>query len=629
MLQFSENDIQRIRARSLAQPEIIEGLKSEIAPMVENLKIPTTGIATWAGFYACPDCSIRFTFRYDEPHKHLCPICKKEHTGEVYDRSWWRTVNGMTAESCYKAAVIYLCAGDKTYFDHAKKVLMEYAKYYPGYEVHGGIPYNNPGKANAQTLCDSMWVRALCCGYDIIREELSAEERAFIDKNLLTEAGEFLRENRANQIHNHECIADASIAVIGFLLNREDLVQFAVYEKYGLRYQLAHGVLKDGLWFEGTTSYHFFAMEQFMDYEHFARYTPHTFTKDERFFDILGFPVNLVKPDGNVPLLNDISGGKSLFLNKENIYELAYALHPSDDLRYILTRAYEGRERKNIHSLLFGAEELPLLPTWPDKDYHNADGSGLSTFYGKDGRFLLVKHSPFGGEHDHYDRLGIQYMAYGKDILPDMGTCPYGAPLHYAYYKNTLAHNTVSLNTKNQPPVNCTVSAYEKGALLKAECAWDGNYQPLDSFVIKQWDDEAYKDAIFRREIRWHGDYFEDIFEVEAPNAKTIDFVSHVRGKRIENADETFVRDTWGEEKPACYLTNVKKAPAKKEVFDLGDGVKFNLFALEGDSEKFVMQGYDNPSDTTMPYVIRRVTGQKAKFVTVYEAFKDESKYKG
>lgn len=65
---------------------------------------------------------------------------------------------------------------------------------------------------------------------------------------------------------------------------------------------------------------------------------------------------------------------------------------------------------------------------------------------------MLIKHTPFGGEHDRYDRLSLNIWRNGGWWLPDPGTTGYGAKMHYDYDKNTATHNTIPMNQTNQPP---------------------------------------------------------------------------------------------------------------------------------------------------------------------------------
>ncbi len=83
----------------------------------------------------------------------------KESGGEAYEGAWWRWLNAFNYTSTYYLSLLYVLTGDRRYGERAKEVILTYTKYYPDYEVHGDIPYNNPGKANSQTLDDEELIR--------------------------------------------------------------------------------------------------------------------------------------------------------------------------------------------------------------------------------------------------------------------------------------------------------------------------------------------------------------------------------------------------------------------------------------------------------------------------------------
>ena len=64
--------------------------------------------------------------------------------------------------------------------------------------------------------------------------------------------------------------------MVGIALGREDYIRHALEDKYGLRYQLEHGLLQDGMWFENTFHYHFYGLLNFFAYEKMARNTPYS-----------------------------------------------------------------------------------------------------------------------------------------------------------------------------------------------------------------------------------------------------------------------------------------------------------------------------------------------------------------
>lgn len=626
MLQFTQEQIAAFHGRLQRNPAILQELESQIQPVRAHYRIPETGIATWGGFYACPKHSVTLEFDIANPDTYRCPVDGEMLTGEPYAGAWWRLLNAANERACSAAALRYLLLHEEEDLALARSILVDYAKRYPGYEVHGGIPYNNPGKANAQTLCDSTWIKGLAGAYDIVREALSAQERALIERDLFHCAAEFLMEQRSDQIHNHECIVSSAVGILGLLLDEPQYLTFALDTPYGLRYQLENAVLSDGFWFEGTPSYHFYAMEQFMDFERFAAGTPHSFFNNPRFVEILKFPLRLVQPDGMLPLLNDSGHGNRGFVGTGNLYELAYARTGDEDFARMLHFAYMGKGRTNRYSFFDGVETLPEVSPAPQVDYHaqGAHSSGLTTMHGAQERFLLVKHSPYGGEHDHYDRLGLHFMAFGEYIIPDIGTSQYGAPLHYAYYKNTASHNTVCIDGQNQPPTDCKVISYEKTEAytqLIAQAAWDGSYKMLDSFTIKQWSDEAYEGAVLRRNVRWYGDFFVDCFDVTLPRERDIVWTLHVRGalQAAEAAAET--RAQWAKDGAGKYLRDVAVYDASgiaHRVWDTQAGNRLDVYCDMREGNVLCdAKGPDNPSVQDLSYLFEQHHGSNARFVNV------------
>ena len=634
MLQFNEIRLAALRAQLQREPDILAELKKEIQPVREHYRIPETGIATWSGFFACPTHSVRLEFDISNPDSYRCPVDGEMLTGEPYAGAWWRLVNGANEAACAAAGLRYLLAREPEDLVLARSILVDYAKRYPSYEVHGGIPYNNPGKANAQTLCDSMWIKGLATGYDIIRDELSAEDRELIERDLFHCAAAFLMEQRADQLHNHECIASSAVGILGLLLDEPKYLTFALDTPYGLRYQLEHAVLSDGFWFEGTPHYHFYAMEQFIEFERFAADTPHSFFKIPKFAEILKFPLRLLEPNNTLPLLNDSTLGKPGFAETGKVYELAFARTGDEDFARILHLAYLHEPRLSRYSFFDGVEKLPEVTPAPHRNYHAAEArsSGLTTMHGPEGRFLLVKHSPYGGEHDHYDRLGIHFTAFGEPLTPDIGTSQYGAPLHYAYYKNTASHNTVCLDGHNQPPADCRVVSYTQETdylELVAEVAWDGSYKMLDSFTIPQWSDQAYQGAHFRRSIRWYENFFVDCFDVVLPEEREIVWTLHAKGTPQHMPPVCGSKDQWATEGAGQYLCHVTQHAPEGDVshfsWNTEAGIRLDVFAVtEPSVQNFIAQGPDNPSVNMLSYLLEKAQGTKACFINVIGASQQE-----
>ncbi|MEG0216449.1 MAG: heparinase II/III family protein, partial [Hungatella sp.] len=391
---------------------------------------------------------------------HVCPHCKTVYTGEPYDSTWWGQINRRNYTACYDLGLLYLVSQKAAYARKAADIMLEYAKYYKDYEVHGDIPYNGPGKAQAQTLDEAHLIRTFAETYDLIADILSDEEKNRICSQLLVPGMEFLKEHRNNQIHNHEVITDSAIAVVGILLDLKDDIQFALYEPYGLLYQLTHGVTQERMWFEGTFGYHFYALESFFSFEKFAIHTNYSQIHNPIYQEMLELVLNYVHPDDSLPMMNDMNYGHGV-LKDQWLYEFAYREIKSNKILKILNKIYENQTRTNIDAFFYGVDFLPEA-TYHCKNYHTEIGyPGHSVLHGKDGRYLLFKHDTYGGEHDHYDRLAISYLSHGERISPDLGTTGYGAVLHYDYYKNTGIHNCITIDEENQPPQACILKRFE------------------------------------------------------------------------------------------------------------------------------------------------------------------------
>jgi hypothetical protein len=625
MIQFTPQQVECFRSRLQQDDSIIIWLQKQVQQLMDyGIKVPEQGIATWQLFYFCPKHSVQLIFNINEPLKHVCPVDGEVFNGEPYDGAWWRILNEINAQGCYYFGLLWLFTQDIKYQQWAKEILREYARYYPDYEVHGGIPYNEPGKANAQTLCEAIWLQFLANGYDLISDSLSMAEKRVIEDNLLTLGAEFLTQHRTNQLHNHEVIINAGIGVLGILLGRNDLVHFAVNTKYGLIYQLENAVLKDHCWFEGSLHYHIFALVAFFAYEKFAYNTPYRLNHLE-LLKMMEFPLNFVQPDNNLPLLNDAIYGENND-RLEAVYEFGFREYDNPGFCWLLNRVYQEKSRQNnLEAFLYGVEHLPSAPELRFTNYHDEIGSGLTIFRGPNQQYLLVKHGPFGGEHDHYDRLGISYLAFGERIAPDLGTTGYGANLHYDYYKNTGSHNTVVINQENQPPANGKVLKFWEGpdyTLLDTEVKWDGNYSGLDSHTIVQWDKPSYEGVTMRRIILWCEQYFIEVFKVDGVRESSIDWVLHVPGKLGPNSAIAYP-GVFSIKKPFKYLKNVQTLQQTGVVKSnwLLQNCRFNLYSYcIGINQLYYGDAPDNPSIRDISYFINRVNGKEALFVNLFEA---------
>ncbi|GLS90175.1 alginate lyase [Psychromonas marina] len=531
MLQFTPKEMVKIRQKT--SPALISQIIEENKVILNSeTLVPPDARATWNLYYFCPNHGVRLTWDRYKPTEHLCAVDGEILTGEPYDGAWWRGLNGLNAKACNDLGLLWQITQQRTYLTKVKEILLGYAEFYPGYEEHGGIPYNGPGKANSQTLCEANCNIDFARGYDFIKDNLTAKQREYIEQRLLREGAEFLMQHRSDQLHNHEMKISATIGVIGLIINEPRFIDFAVNTPYGLTYQLEHGMKGEGLWFEGSIHYHYYALQALLNFEKLAHKTQYSLKSHPNFHTMLAFPLKLLINTGDFPRLNDCIAGQEK-LNHHHLFEFAYNQFKDPLFASALKNIYLSKERNNIEALLYGVDTLPDAPLLSCQSFH-AEQSGITIMYQESGdNMLLVKHSPYGGEHDHYDRLGLILSRNGKEILPDLGTTGYGAELHYGYYKNTLTHNTLAVDQENQPPATPSVNHYNQQdnfTWLDVQTDWCGEQPEVDSHTIVQWDTDAYKDVRFRRQLLWLGDIAIEFNHVHNPHNKPLDLVWHIRG---------------------------------------------------------------------------------------------------
>ena len=633
MIQFTQQEILHFREKIKQDDSVIKRLLQETEEVrTHPLQIPHAGIARWALYYYCDDCSVSLEYKLEKPFEHRCPVCGKVYTGEPYDGAWWNETMVRNCDAAYQCGLLYICTEDLQYARLTRDVLMEYAKYYPGYEVHGNIPYNGPGKAKEQTLCEAVFIRTLATAYDLVEDTLTAEEQDYIKERLIRCGAEFLKEHRHNQLHNHEVIINAAIGVAGLILNDEDLIDFAVYKPYGLLYQLENGVLEDGMWFECSLAYNYYALQNFYGYERFAVHTKHSHIHHPNYSKMVHVALKFLKPDYNFPMIND-----SMFmhtsLNEYSLYEFSYKMFPTPELLWVLNKVYENSPRNTEEAFFYGVDTLGSAPDMKLEDYHNENGSGVTIVRGTDQQYLLIRHGLYGGEHDHYDRLGVSYYYNNVPVSADFGTTGYGAKYHYAYFKNTGTHNTVVIDEENQAPSAAHVLDYRKdaeGTYVDAQVQWTNDYKMPDSFTICQWSDEAYKDVTMRRRILKTDDYWIDIFNVDGVKDKTIDWVMHFAGKMVSGGSGEAMDQPLSVKQPFCHLHLLKRVPAEGQTLCTtyeNSNVTTKVYSLLDDGQLLYAEGPSNPTTTKEQFLVHRIKGTQAVFVNVIcSSFSDREK---
>ena len=320
-------------------------------------------------------------------------------------------------------------------------------------------------------------------------------------------------------------------------------MEFATDGEFRLETQLREGVLSDGLWFEGSLSYHFYALAAVLLH---LKATSSSQEFDRREHPavrlMLEAPILCEYPDGTLPatndcwyftgLLDDVCHGVP---SAPAFYEVAFSWYGDSRFAQVLQRAYQHGPRDGLDALLYGPDVVPVDEMTAQVSVH-LTGSGyaiLRTLDRDDGgplaaneqSYILLKHGPHGGGHGHPDKLNLILYSHGQRLSADLGTPGYGLDLFESWYRHTLSHDTMTIDGRSQPPaMGCIIRFKDKG-----------EFQVADAAVT--WTEGDYAGVDMRRVILARSGYFLDICVVSCDRPRRIDWVYHNTGVLRADAD--------------------------------------------------------------------------------------------
>ncbi|MCE7988657.1 MAG: hypothetical protein DYG89_46470 [Caldilinea sp. CFX5] len=534
---FSDADWQsiQIHAGLPAFAAAMQRLRQEAADFLARPVTVPTAPGGYYHDYFCPDHGVQLHFDPASPQQHRCPIDNTIWQGERFDAAWRWFVNNRLAEGALRLAVLWRLEGNPAHLTPVIQTLTGYAERYANYQT---VPRTvaNPGVATYTTLDESVWVLPLAWAFDLVRDQLSAPVQEQIAQYLFTPVADHLIAHHFGGIHNFACWHNAAIGTIGVLLDRADLVAFAMESDFGCYNQLQRGVLADGLWFEGSFSYHFYTLYALLTLAKALRHQPgYDLRQRPELRAMLLAPIQSAYPDWSLPAPNDCWYFTSLLSDcchgvppGPAFYEIGYAWYDEPRFGEVLQRAYQQEPRDSLDALLFGRTELPTTALSALPSAHlSASGYAIlrdmPTTTPKtetEQRYLLLKYGPHGGGHGHPDKLNLILSAYGERLSPDLGTPGYGLDLFESWYRQTVCHNTVTIDGYSQPEATGQINHFQD----------TGDFQVADASVA--WADAGpYQGVTMRRVILARPDYFLDLFLVETPQPRRIDWIYRNAGQ--------------------------------------------------------------------------------------------------
>ena len=139
----------------------------------------------WSHNYVCPDHGVRLT---QKSGKNLCPIDGKDYHGWPVDYVVFMQRNNDNARAARDLGLAFHLTGNAAFAEKARRICNAYSDLYLTLPIHDNAnkPDTKTGaRVMSQTLSEASWLVPLAFGYDLVRDTMTAAERARFETNVL------------------------------------------------------------------------------------------------------------------------------------------------------------------------------------------------------------------------------------------------------------------------------------------------------------------------------------------------------------------------------------------------------------------------------------------------------------
>ncbi|MGA5690571.1 alginate lyase family protein [Cytobacillus pseudoceanisediminis] len=580
--------------------------------MASDVTVPAEG-AGHSSWYQCSNGS-PLTYTKDS-NKHYCPSEGKYYTGDKYNAGWRFYRMEELVLGLRNLGNAYVLTNEEEYAEKAKEILLDLSRKYPNYQLQ-----ERGGKLFWQSLDEAVAVIDVAFAYDLIynSKALSSADHLKIK--------EFLKKS-ASTIHNNpmgksnwQAWHNAAIAMVGAAADDQTLINEAIEGPQGAKQLLRKGVLEDGFWWEGSIAYHMYALAAFTVIAEVAENQGTSLYDQDLLKKMYDAPIQYAYPDMTLPSNNN-GGiyGHSLIGSSSSRgfydYEAAYSYYKDPAYRDLLIKKYNKVKRTGDFSLYLGetlntgGNQLSYASTIFKNLGHGILRAGNSMY-------TLMDFGAHGGSHGHFDKLHLDI--YGANMLlgADPGTPGYTHPLHSKWYQQTISHNLVLVDGRNQnqaegilkyflnkPPFNILhASAIDANPGLKYErMVWTDQYYILDRFWVS--------DPIKAHTFDW---MFHSNGEFKSP--------SPFKVNKLPPSDpfEPFLEKVKSFETYDSWEGSWRQGTGGLKMISLNTGGKTQVIAA------------DSPGDGKNPNlkrssIIQRKIEKKAEFITIFHPHESAS----
>jgi hypothetical protein len=549
----SEQTITEIRDKIASQPwaaHLIDSQKKGAVKWLdappEKLRevFPTTCGNVYHNF-SCPDDRTRLQFDPFNPRSFHCNTCGRDfapdtdagiyqpgdrYHGTMYDG--WKCLFFQAASStAANLALIGRVDQDEALQKKAAELLLLFA------DTIRGIPTDRKGEGQYSRILtyhregDSAVLYELATAYELARGVMSADERARVEKDVLTR---MLEDEMLEPIYtyNHNNLYQWYRAILqtAVALEREDLVDWACGygnftpekqpEHHSLRKLIAEHFKPDGTYWELCSGYHLYPLNAFCEdavlLRHLSQMDPARFPAKD--YDLtspenagakviknaLEWFVSMAMPDRDMVTVGDSMAPWAGMEAYASTAEVGYRYF---DVRAVGDYTSLRQGNRSWSGLLYGAPEIKQQPTPFTSSFLSSGWVSLRNEWEGNRVWVGLNALLPGGGHQHADRLTLTLFSQGKLLALEKAT-PYNEPVTRELGTMSQSHNTVTVDLTSQ----------KQGESLKGDevpevkCFFSGKFA---QFAELRGDNLYPKAKVYRRSVAVIEDIVIDCFQVE------------------------------------------------------------------------------------------------------------------
>lgn len=593
-LWYTAAEIRQWKADPKRQDEIAAIVRRGEAELETPIVVPEQG-GQWPFYYACPKDGSSLVFVSEKEHR--CPTCGKVYTDERTIAAYRTSLHNQVESRCHSLALAYALTGDDRFAVPVRDVFLRYAELYPKYERHDrwgrtGIFAVAGGRRYCQHLEEAIGIIRMAKVYDLVYDSkvISPEQHKRIEEDfILATAREILKFNVFNPgRNNHQSWFNAAYTVAGIACRDKALVNEGINGEKGFHAQLRTSLTSDGLWYEGTISYHFYALQALEETVDAARRIGIDLAKGTRLKDMFLGPMQIAYPNGQLPAMHD-SDPASLSTFRGH-YQWAYRVFGDPAFKALADGTVAAVDTLKSAAL---------------------EGAGIVCLRrgkGSQAVCAMLDYGEHGEHHGHPDKLNLMLYALGREIVLDPGRLSYSVPEHISWSRQTVAHNTVVVNRRSQSPARGKLLLFEENERYAACLATGG---------------EAYAHVEMRRFLLLTEGLLIDVFALVADREMTMDWILHGIGKVETGLPLAEPKEPIGKEDGYQHLADVKLAPGSPTFtadWRQADGQVMRVhFVGDQDSQVYTGTGIGYNLTDRVPFLLRRRAGKATCFTTVYD----------